>query len=121
MNHHDEFPEQRSRAVWAAKCNAVLSLWNGDQASRRYLTDHLARLPLCAAGRLLSASDAVMALASLLARPPWQRRRRGAGLQRFSDGGWSDVKASAEPCLCKAEAQVGPIVFQYQPSKPSRE
>ena len=63
-------------------------------------------LPLGAAVRLVSVNDAVMALAALLTKPPWQRRRRTATLQRFVDGTWADIDAVQEPCLCKAEAQV---------------
>ncbi len=55
--------------------------------------------------RLVSANDAVMALAALLAKPPWQRRR-GATLQCFTDGSWGDINAAQEPYLCKPEAQV---------------
>jgi hypothetical protein len=43
----------------------------------RYLTEHVASLPLAVTARLVSANDMVMALLPLVDRPPWTRQNKG--------------------------------------------
>ena len=78
----------------------------------RYLSEHLAVLPLGVPGRLVATHDAPLGLLALIDRPPWERRRAAAAgpgpdpkpdpkgstkprarptLERFEGGRWRAV------------------------------
>ena len=81
----------------------------------RYLSEHLAVLPLGVPGRLVATHDAPLGLLALIDRPPWERRRAAAAgpgpgsdpdpkgptkprvrpmLERFEGGRWRAVAPS---------------------------
>ena len=72
----------------------------------RYLTQHLAKLPLGLAPRLVVTNDAPMALAPLLLKAPWVRVQ-AQQLEQYTDGQWQPLKPEDKGRLCAAEAQVG--------------
>lgn len=55
----------------------------------RYLTDRMTELPLSVAARMIAPNDTPALLAALLDEPPWERRVKGKGLQRWEGGGWA--------------------------------
>lgn len=61
----------------------------------RYLSEHLAVLPLSVPGRLVATHDAPLGLLALIDRPPWERRRAAAA--RPDPNPESDPKGSAKP------------------------
>ena len=72
----------------------------------RYLTQHLAKLPLGLAPRLVVTNDAPMALAPLLLKAPWVRVQ-AKRLEQYTGGQWQPLKPEDKGRLCTAEAQVG--------------
>ena len=69
----------------------------------RFLTDHMAELPLAVTARLLETYDVLMVLAPLLEAKPWQSES-GGKLRRFVQGQWSPVGEAEARRMHKAEA-----------------
>lgn len=64
----------------------------------------MAELPLSVAARTIAPNDAPALLAALLESPPWERRVKGKGLQRWEGGGW---RSSDRLLLSQCDIQVG--------------
>ena len=73
----------------------------------RYLTDHIAHLPLGVTCRLLRTHDTPMLLASLTTLLPWKRSRRFKDrhvTERFSAGTWEVIPADERAKLSSYDA-----------------
>jgi len=93
----DELDERAREVAWgAAMCGLTIT---------RYLTEHVASLPLGVMGRLVSANDTIMALLPLVDQPPWQRTRKGE-LERFTEGRWQVVAPADRLKVSQPDAQV---------------
>ena len=65
----EELDERAAEVAWgAAMCGLTIA---------RYLTEHVASLPLGVTARLVAGNDTVMALLPLVDRPPWVRTNKG--------------------------------------------
>lgn len=99
-------------------------------ARARYLSEHLAVLPLGVPGRLVSTHDAPLGLLALINRPPWERRRSAAArpgpkpdpkasasskarptLERFEGGRWRTVAPADRLQLAQPAVQACPQSF----------
>ncbi|GBF95610.1 hypothetical protein Rsub_08592 [Raphidocelis subcapitata] len=93
----EELDERAADVAWgAALCGLTIA---------RYLTEHVASLPLAVTARLVSANDTVMALLPLVDRPPWARHNKGQ-LEKFIDGRWQAVAPVDRLKLTQADGQV---------------
>ncbi len=76
----------------------------------RFVTEHLAALPVAAMARLLDSHDVLMTLIPLLQRDVWTRRR-GAVTEKFIDGKWVAVSDGDLASLTKLEGQLWLTVY----------
>lgn len=80
----------------------------------RYLTDHLALLPLSIPNRLLNTYDVPVLLASLIESPPWLVEDRPDGLPplKYMDNAWHEVTPDTVRLLSKIEGQAWIALYQ---------
>jgi len=71
----------------------------------RFLTDHLASLPLAVTARILDTYDILMLLGPLLELKPWQAQSADGEMRRFANGTWARVSDSEKSKTSKCEIQ----------------
>jgi len=75
----------------------------------RYLSDHITKVPLTVATRLLDMHDLPLLVLPLIENPPWVRKSKGMDgrptWQKFVDRAWVDVAPDALLKLTPAEGQ----------------
>lgn len=74
-------------------------------AMGRYLSDHIAALPLGIIPRLMRTNDVLSVLVPLLSSKPWQRGR-GAKLETYAGGQWVACAPGQHLRITQPEAQV---------------
>ena len=70
----------------------------------RFITDHIADLPLSVMTRVLNTHDMPSLLVNLVDRAPWLARSP-AGMFKWIDGKWQKIQGADLRKLCKVEAQ----------------
>jgi hypothetical protein len=77
----------------------------------RFLSDHLAALPLAVTARILDTYDILMVLCPLLENKPWLSENEEGEQRRFLQSQWSRVGEAEKRKMHKAEAQCWLAVY----------
>ena len=94
------------RSHVAVRSNVVADCAISCLSIMRFMTDHLAALPLAVTARLLDTYDLLMLLSPILEVKPWQSNGDDGEQRRFINGMWQRVPDAELNKMHKAEAQV---------------
>ena len=99
-----EYLEKQAHAIAMSSAMYCLSIL-------RFLTDHMAELPLAVTTRLLDTYDVLMVLCPLLELKPWQLTAEDGTLRRYAQGAWANVPEGEARKMHRCEAQAWLTVY----------